>query len=204
MNSLNLQNKPTLNFYSRNVITVAKDLLGKIFVKIIEGKILAGIIVETEAYDGSMDKAAHSFNGKTKRNEVMFERGGLLYVYFTYGVHHCCNVVTGKPGEGCAVLIRAIEPISGINQMAINRFGRPDFTPKDLFNLTSGPGKICKAFSIDRRDNGANLMGDEIFIIDGAKIPKNKIVVSSRIGIKKSADLPWRFYIKDNQFVSSK
>lgn len=204
MNSLNLQNKPTSNFYSRNVITVAKDLLGKIFVRITDGKILSGRIVETEAYDGSIDEAAHSFNGKTKRNEVMFEQGGLLYVYFTYGVHHCCNVVTGKPGEGCAVLIRGIEPISGINQMAINRFGNPDFTQKELLNLTNGPGKICKAFSIDRNDNGTNLTGDEIFIIDGVKIPKNKIVVSTRIGIKKSADLPWRFYIKDNQFVSRK
>lgn len=204
MNSISLQNKLPSKFYTRNVLTVAKELLGKIFVRIIDDKILSGLIVETEAYDGSIDEAAHSYNGKTKRNSVMFDKGGILYVYFTYGVHHCCNVVTGKQNESCAVLIRGIEPICGLDHMALNRFGKSTLAEKEYLNLTSGPGKICNAFAIKRKDNGTDLVGNSIFIIEGIKPGKNKIVTSTRIGIKKSADLPWRFYIKDNQFVSRK
>jgi len=198
------QKKLSQNFYSRNVITVAKELLGKTIVRKYGSSILSGMIVEVEAYDGSVDRAAHTFNGKTKRNEVMFEQGGLLYVYFTYGVHFCCNVVTGKAGLGNAVLIRAVEPLEGIDIMAKNRFNKTDLTESEKINLANGPGKICRAFNIDRRHNGVNLTGSEIFLLYNKKIPKSDIAVTTRIGIKKSVDLPWRFYIKNNKFISKK
>ncbi len=189
-------------FYTRDVHKVALELLGKLFVRRINEKILAGRIVEVEAYDGSIDEAAHTFGGKTKRNEVMFEEGGLLYVYFTYGMHFCCNVVTGKENEGKAILMRAFEPVEGIERMAFNRFGKKRISGKEFINLTNGPAKICEAFEISRSNNGTDLTGREIFICNAPKVSKTKIVNSARIGIKKSVDLPWRYYIKDNRFVS--
>ncbi|MCL4550172.1 MAG: DNA-3-methyladenine glycosylase [Bacteroidetes bacterium] len=191
-------------FYTRNVHIVAKELLGKLFVRRIGREIISGIIVEVEAYDGSIDEAAHTFRGKTKRNEVTFEEGGLLYVYFTYGMHFCCNVVAGKANEGKAILLRAFEPVDGIDLMALNRFGEKNIKEKQLINLTNGPAKICEAFQISRAQNGTDLTGNEIFICNAPKVSKNKIVNSVRIGIKKSVDLPWRYYIKDNPFVSGK
>lgn len=190
-------------FYNRNVKSVAKSLLGKIFVRKINDLVLSGRIVEVEAYDGN-DKASHSYNGLTKRNEVMFGKPGNLYVYFTYGMHFCANVVTGKEGYGAAVLIRAIEPLEGISSLAKNRLNKENISPKELINLCSGPAKTCKAFVINREQNGINLSGDEIFILDAPEIPASKIVSSPRIGIKKSIDLLWRYYIKDNPFVSKK
>ena len=192
------------SFYRRELLDVAHSLLGKILVKASGDKILAGKIVEVEAYHGDTDKAAHSYGGITKRNEIMFEAGGFLYVYFTYGAHHCCNVVTGKKGQGTAVLIRAIEPITGINKMIQNRFGRKLKNDKEIFNLTSGPGKVCKAFSFDRTNSGTDLTGKEIFILDGKKIKSKDIGVSKRIGITRSVDLPWRFFIKNNPYLSCK
>lgn len=201
---INLSNKLTLNFYIRNVHTVAKNLLGKYFVKKCGKNFLIGKICEVEAYDGRVDKAAHTFIGKTKRNEIMFEGGGYLYVYFTYGMHFCANVVTGKPNQGTAVLLRAIEPIEGIDQMAINRFGTKDISEKQKINLANGPGKICRAFNIMRRNNTTQLTGNDIFIVDAPKIKAGQIAISVRIGIKKSVDLPWRYYIKNNQYLSRK
>ncbi|OGU55195.1 MAG: 3-methyladenine DNA glycosylase [Ignavibacteria bacterium RBG_13_36_8] len=192
------------NFYIRDVLTVAKELIGKVLVYQNGNKKLSGKIVEVEAYRGSVDQASHSFNGKTKRNEVMFEEGGLLYIYFTYGVHFCCNVVTGKCGQGDAVLLRAVEPVSGIEEMAINRFNKKKIDEKELINLANGPGKICRAFNFNRSHNGTDLTGNQIYILDKEKIKNHSIVASTRIGIKKSVDLPWRFYIKDNPFVSKK
>jgi DNA-3-methyladenine glycosylase len=192
------------NFYTRNVITVAKELLGKILVKSDSQTLLAGIIVEVEAYDGSVDESAHTFRGKTKRNEVMFNEGGYFYVYFTYGNHFCCNVVTGKKGKGTAALIRAVEPLTGIEKMALNRFGKKQITQKEKLNLTSGPGKVCKAFSINKKYSGIDLTGKKVFLLDAPKVKNKDIVITKRIGITKSADLPWRFYIKDNPFVSGK
>ncbi len=144
----------TKKFYSRPVLTVARDLLGKILVSVEGKKLLSGRIVEVEAYDGKIDEAAHSFNGKTERNEVMFREGGYFYVYFTYGVHHCCNIVTGKKNHGTAVLIRAIEPVDGIEIMAMRRFGKKKITFKEIINLTNGPGKICQAFDFTRKNSG--------------------------------------------------
>lgn len=200
----NNPNKLHLKFYQRNVQTVAKELLGKIFVRRINDQLISGKIVEVEAYDGNVDQAAHSYNGKTKRNEVMFDGGGVLYVYFTYGMHFCANVVTGKTNSRTAVLIRAIEPIDGIEFMSINRYGKKNISQKEKINLTNGPGKICRAFGIGRKENGTSLIGDEIFILDAKKISKGLTAVSTRIGIKKSVDLPWRYYIRNNQFVSKK
>ena len=191
-------------FYTREVKTVAKDLLGKILVRKDGGSILAGRIVEVEAYDGNVDEAAHTFIGKTKRNEIMFNEGGYFYVYFTYGAHFCCNVVTGKKNHGTAVLIRAVEPIEGINKMIKNRFGRKLLNEKERFNLTSGPGKVCQAMGINRSHYGIDLTMDKIFIIDAPKLKRNMMVVTKRVGIKKSVNLPWRFYIKENPYVSRK
>lgn len=201
---IDLHNKLPLKFYIRDVHTVAKELLGKLFVRRVEEKFLICKIVEIEAYDGRIDEAAHSYNGKTKRNEIMFQGGGNLYVYFTYGMHFCSNVVTGKVDEGTAVLLRAMEPVDGIEQMALNRYGKKNITEKEKINLTNGPAKICQAFSIARKENGTSLIGDEIFIIDQPKIPSSQIGISRRIGIKKSVDLPWRYFIKNNPFVSKK
>jgi len=191
-------------FYTRPVVTVAKELLGKIFVKKTGAAVLAGIIVEVEAYDGSVDEAAHTFRGKTKRNEIMFDRGGFLYVYFTYGAHFCSNVVTGNEGEGNAVLIRALEPLQGIDEMIKNRFGRDLKNEKEKLNLTSGPGKVCSAMSITKEHYGTDLTGDEIFILNRPALSKKDIISAGRIGITKSTELPWRFYIRDNPYVSKK
>lgn len=196
--------KLPISFYTRNVHIVAKELLGKIFVRKYSSRFLSGRIVEVEAYDGSVDESAHSFIGKTKRNEVMFNGGGLLYVYFTYGMHFCANVVTGKVNEGCAVLIRAVEPIDGIDLMSQNRFHKISLSEKEKLNLTNGPAKFCQAFAITKEQNGISLLSDEIFIINANKINPSEIVNSKRIGIKKSVDLPWRYFIKDNPFVSKK
>lgn len=201
---IDLHNKLPLKFYIRDVHTVAKELLGKLFVRRVEEKFLICKIVEVEAYDGRIDEAAHSYNGKTKRNEIMFQGGGNLYVYFTYGMHFCSNVVTGKVDEGTAVLLRAMEPVDGIEQMTLNQYGKKNITEKEKINLTNGPAKICQAFSIARKENGTSLIGDEIFIIDQPKIPSSQIGISRRIGIKKSVDLPWRYFIKNNPFVSKK
>jgi DNA-3-methyladenine glycosylase len=199
-----LTKKLKKSFYRRELLDVARDLLGKILIKASGDKILAGKIVEVEAYHGDFDKAAHSYSGITKRNEIMFEAGGYLYVYFTYGAHHCCNVVTGMKGQGTAVLIRAVEPITGIDKMIRNRFGRKLKNDKEIFNLTSGPGKVCQAFKFDRTHSGTDLSGKEIFILEGEKIKSKDIGVSKRIGITRSVDLPWRFFIKNNPYLSRK
>lgn len=134
----------------------------------------------------------------------MFNFGGFLYVYFTYGNHFCCNVVTGTKGEGTAVLIRAVKPLTGINKMSMNRFNKKEISEKEKLNLTSGPGKVCKAFGIERKHSGIDLTGDKIFLVDRPKIKNKDIVVAKRIGITKSVNLPWRFYINENPFVSRK
>jgi DNA-3-methyladenine glycosylase len=196
--------KLTRDFYSQELLVVAKNLLGKILIKNDKKYPVAGKIVEVEAYHGDFDEAAHSFKGRTKRTEVMFKEGGYLYVYFTYGVHFCCNVVTGKEGQGTAVLIRALEPLANLNKMIKNRFGRKLKNEKEVFNLTSGPGKVCQAFKIDISFSGTDLSGEKIFILDNKKVEEKDIGISKRIGITRSVDLPWRFFIKDNPFLSRK
>jgi DNA-3-methyladenine glycosylase len=188
------------SFYLRPTITVAKDLLGKYLVRRIPKKLLVGRIVEVEAYLGEKDPASHAYRGKTKRNEVMFKEGGHLYVYFTYGMHFCCNVVTEEAGKGRAVLLRAVEPMEGVEVMRKNRgFGSER---KDYWNLTNGPAKLCEAFGIQREMNGTSLLGRELFLTDGEEIPKSKIGSSTRIGVKNGAEKKWRFYLKGSPFVS--
>lgn len=192
------------NFYTRDLLLVARELLGKILVKENGKEILSGKIVEVEAYDGDTDEAAHTFIGKTKRNEVMFGEGGFLYVYFTYGAHFCCNVVTGIEGKGTAALIRAVEPAEGVEKMITNRFGRKLINEKEKHNLTNGPGKVCQAFKINKEHYGIDLTGNEIYLLNRPKLKDEEIVVTQRVGIKKSVHFPWRFYIKDNPYVSRK
>lgn len=199
--NFDLNSKLPPEFYQKHVTEVAKNLLGKIFIKQDYNIFLAGKIVETEAYDGINDEASHTYRGKTERNKVMFLRGGFLYVYFTYGAHFCCNVVTGPEGYGAAVLLRGIEPVEGIDKMIENRFNKKTASPKEMQNLTNGPGKICSAFEINREHNGADLTGSRIFILDAEPVPESEINISTRIGIKKAADYPWRFYT-NSSFVS--
>ena len=174
------------SFYSRATIAVAQDLLGKHLVHVERGIERVGRIVEVEAYLGPHDRAAHSFKGRTARTEVMFGPPGHAYVYLIYGLHHCLNVVTEPEGHGSAVLIRALEPVRGIS------------------GKTSGPGLLCKALGVDRALNGADLLGDRLYIADpgAAQFP---IVRRPRIGVDYAGS--WarrllRFYIRGNSHVS--
>lgn len=185
-----------LSFYLRPTLTVARNLLGKFLVRKIGRNTLVGKIVEVEAYLGSKDPASHTYRGKTKRNEVMFLRGGYLYVYFTYGMHFCANVVTGREGVGEAVLIRAVEPVEGISAM---RRRRGAVSP---FQLTNGPAKLCEAFGIARPENGSDLLSGPITILKGIDLPGGSIGSSTRIGIRRGVHHRWRFYIKNNRWVS--
>ena len=184
------------NFYMRSTLVVAKELLGKIIVRKFRGIILAGKIVETEAYIGEDDPACHASVGMTERNKVMYLAGGHAYVYFTYGMHYCFNVVTEREGFPAAVLIRAVEPVEGVEYMM--RFRKT----KNLKLLTTGPARFCQAFRIDKSLNGESLLGDKIFIANSTDGESFEIGVSERIGIKVGVDKKWRFFIKGNPFVS--
>ena len=190
------------NFYLReDTLQVARELLGKLLV-VPEGKgeRVSGMIVETEAYMGAIDKAAHTFGGRrTPRNEITYAIGGSVYVFFVYGMYHQLNVVTGPVDHPHVVLIRALEPIEGIEIMRQRRGPMPDK------NLTSGPGKLCIAMNINRGMNGGDLLGDTIWIEKYRKFPAAGIESGKRIGIdyaKEFVDMPWRFWAKGNQFVS--
>jgi DNA-3-methyladenine glycosylase len=186
-------------------LTVARELLGKFFVRRHKGTRFVGRIVETEAYRGKLDPASHTYRGKTKRNEVMYWGGGHLYVYFTYGMHFCANIVTGKEGSGEAVLIRALEPLEGIDIMAKNRARtRPKRTNTTSArrNLTNGPAKLCEALLIRREQNGISLLGDEIYLLDAPPLHAAEVARSTRIGIKNGKEKRWRFAIKGNRWVS--
>jgi len=190
-------NKLTKKFYLQKCLVVAKELIGKILVRIKDRKVYSGIIVETEAYLGAKDAASHSYPGKSKRNANMFSEGGIVYVYFTYGNHYCFNVVTGPEEIAHAVLIRAVEPVLGIKEMKKNR------GTDSIYNLANGPGNLAKAFEIDSKLNGATLGGTEIFIMENEQ-NDCKVGRSKRIGITKNADKLYRFFAKDNGFVSKK
>jgi DNA-3-methyladenine glycosylase len=190
------------SFYLRPTVQVAKNLLGKYFIRKFRGATLVGKIVETEAYCGAIDPASHSFRGKTKRNEVMFGNGGFLYVYFTYGMHFCANVVTGPEGIGEAVLIRAVEPIEGMDVMMKNRFRVSSSEFRVISNLTNGPAKFCQAFAIGREQNRTDLRGDKLFIAARHTIPARKVGRSSRIGIRVGKEKQWRFFLKGSSWVS--
>lgn len=188
------------SFYSRPTLLVAKELLGKILVRKSGKTFLAGRIVEVEAYLGSKDPASHAYRGKTKRNEVMFGPEGHLYVYFTYGMHYCANVVTGKEGVAEAVLIRAMEPLDGVGVMRKNRgLAKDSIDPR---NLTNGPAKLCEAFGIRGSDDDTDLCGERIYVADGASVPHSSIGRSARIGITKGTEKKWRYFVKGNEWVS--
>lgn len=191
------------SFYERkDVVRIAKELLGKVLVTEIDGIHTAGIITETEAYAGAGDKASHAYgNRRTNRTEIMYMHGGVAYVYLCYGIHHLFNVVTNEQDHPYAVLVRAVEPIEGIEYM-LERRKMTTLKP----NLTAGPGAMSMAMGIHSRHTGASLQGPEIYIEDrGNKVRTSEIVAATRVGVAYAQDdayLPYRFFIKDNKYVS--
>lgn len=196
-------------FYNRESLIVAKELLGKVIVHEMDGQRISAKIVETEAYMGFEDKAAHSYGGKrTPRVEVMYGHPGFAYVFMIYGMHCCFNIVTSEEGKPQAVLIRAAEPLEGTEWMAKKRFARSyqQLTRSQHRGLTNGPGKLCNAFSIDRSLNGIDLCGAKLYIEEG-KRGNLSIVTTKRVGIdyaEEAKDYLWRYYLKSNEYVSVK
>ena len=197
--------KLPLNFYERkNVVQIAKDLLGKILVTDIDGFLTSGRIVETEAYVALIDKASHSYAGRrTNRNEHMYAPAGTAYVYICYGMHQMFNIVTNEKNVPDAVLIRAVEPLQGIEIM-LQRTGKPVLDK----TLTKGPGNVGKAMGIFKHHSGLHLLDRTIYIAeDGCRYKKTDIGISERIGVESAgADglLPYRFFIRGNKYVSGK
>jgi DNA-3-methyladenine glycosylase len=206
---VNSRKRLSREFYNRDSLIVAKELLGKVLVHEIEGQKISAKIVETEAYMGITDKAAHSYGGRrTQRVEVMYGGPGFSYVFFIYGIHYCFNIVTREEGNPQAVLIRAVEPIEGLDIITQNRFGKTysHLNKTQIKNLTNGPGKLCRALSIDRNSNGEDLCGNKLYVEEGEN-ENNSIVASKRVGIdyaEEAKDYLWRFYIEDNIYVSVK
>lgn len=182
----------------QDAVVAAKQMLGWRFISRIDGSPTGGIIVETEAYRGRDDPAAHSYRGITPRTRPMFMRAGTVYVYFTYGMHHMINFTTGAEGEAEAVLIRALEPTEGIECMARRR------GMDNLRQLTSGPGKLTRALGITLAQTGTTLGGELDLLPPLAAPSETDIVTTTRIGISEGRDLPWRFYLRENQFVSKR
>jgi DNA-3-methyladenine glycosylase len=185
------------SFYNRDPLIVAPELLNKVF-RCHDGR--AGRIVEVEAYRGGDDPAAHSYRGVTPRTEVMFGRPGHLYVYFTYGMHWCANAVCGPQGAGNAVLIRALQPIAGLDLMYA---ARP--LAKHDRQLCNGPACLTQAMSITKLQNGIDLVsGDAYALIDDGTPPPPHPVQTTRIGLTKATDYPWRWYVEESAYVSKK
>jgi len=193
------------SFYQRkNVLLIAKELLGKILVTNWDGIITSGRIVECEAYNGIVDKASHASGGRrTTRNEIMYGVGGFSYVYLCYGIHHLFNVVTNLEDTPHAILIRGLEPMEGIEEMLL-RTGKKKLD----YTLTRGPGNVSKAMGIYTKHNGIFLSDEKMYIAeDGRKYKKSEIIASPRIGVDyagEDAKLPYRFYVKGNPYVSGK
>lgn len=191
------------SFYQgKDVVKIAKQLLGKVLVTHIDGVYTSGMIVETEAYAGAADKASHAYNNRrTARTEVMYGKGGTSYVYLCYGIHHLFNVVTNVQDVPHAVLIRGVEPLEGIEHMLVRR--RKE---KLDSTLTAGPGALSMALGIHTRHTGVPLSGKEIYIEDrGIKVPAKDIMKTTRVGVAYAAEdayLPYRFYIHGNKYVS--
>ncbi len=184
-------------FYARETVRVAKDLLGKHLIRVKGKTRMAGMIVEVEAYRGSDDPASHAFRGLTPRNAPMFGEPGHAYVYFTYGNHHCLNVTTQASGTPGAVLIRAIEPLEGISVMRRLRPSVPDLA------LTNGPGKLTKALGIDKSLNEIDMTKPGVLFVKDAKNVQIEIMRSTRIGIRVGKERLWRFYVLGNEYVSN-
>ena len=191
--------KLTHEFFQSDALSLAKSLLGKILVHESQEGRTSGVIVETEAYIGPEDKAAHTFsNRRTHRTEIVFHDGGYAYVYLVYGMHCCFNVTANIAGKPECVLVRALQPLDGIGLMKSRR------KTSSLLNLCSGPGKLCSAMRITRELYGADLCGDELYILEN-EYPDMRIVASERIGIDyagKYRKMLWRFFIAGNEYVS--
>ncbi|MEI9936455.1 MAG: DNA-3-methyladenine glycosylase [Pseudomonadota bacterium] len=185
-------------FYARPVLSVAKACIGKLLVHRTKQGLVAGRIVETEAYRGPEDRAAHSYGGRrTARTEVMFGPPGYAYVFFVYGMHYQFNLVTSKDGAPHAVLVRAVEPVLGVELMAKRRN-----LPASARELSNGPGKLCQALGIGRESYGVDLCGSELFLTDG---PRVRSASTKRIGIDYAGDWaekPWRFFDPKSRYVS--
>ncbi len=188
------------SFYTgKDVVKIARSLIGKALFTRLKGKITSGIIVEAEAYS-SRERGSHSYLGRmTERNKIMFGEGGHAYVYLCYGIHHLFNVVTNEVGKADAVLIRALEPTVGLEWMKLR------MNTDKIYRITSGPGKLAKALGIDRNLNGEKLVPGKVWLEDGMPVPRSQIVASPRIGIDYAgpdARLPWRFTLKGNAWIS--
>lgn len=188
-------------FFRQDTVELARRLLGFLLVHRTPDGVAGGMIVETEAYIGAIDKACHAYRNRSERTEIMYHDGGYAYVYLIYGMHHCFNVVTGPPGEGNAVLIRALEPVIGIDLMQRRR------NTKLLRNLCNGPGKVCEALGITKNEYGTDLCSADspLRLLKYRYIPDKLIVATPRINVayaEEAAAWPWRFYVKDNLYVS--
>jgi len=184
-------------FFARDTLTVARDLLGRVLVRLLDGQRLSGRIVEVEAYIGKDDLASHARCGRTERNAAMFGPPGHAYVYFIYGVHHCLNLVTEREGFPAAVLLRALQPLEGIERMRALRGGLPDH------QLTSGPGRLCQALALDRQFDRADLCAPDslLFVEEGRPVDDANVVVGPRIGVRgdlAAISAPWRFLVRVN------
>ena len=194
------------SFYTQpDVVSIAKALLGKVLVTCFDNVVTSGMITETEAYAGVTDKASHAYGGRrTNRTETMYCHGGIAYIYLCYGIHHMFNVVTNIAGTPHAVLIRAIQPLEGIDNMLLRR-GKPN-TGSIEPSLTTGPGALGAALGMHTKCTGTPLSGPEIWIEDrGIALQDENIIATNRIGVgyaQEDAQLPYRFYIKGNRFVS--
>lgn len=197
-------------FYNRDTVTVARDLLGKYLVRVIDGQTLAVRIQETEAYIGRIDKACHAYGyRRTQRTETLFAPPGTAYIYLIYGMHHCLNFVTEPEGEPCAVLIRGGEARGDRDALSLLRYGKPeaDLAPYQRKNFLNGPGKLCKALGLTRGENGLSLLGTELFVCTDLQdaglspVPADftpfQIHTGERIGIdyaEEAVHFPWRFW----------
>lgn len=193
---------PQSFYLGSDVVAIAKALLGKYLFTSIDGLVTGGYIVETEAYNGVVDRASHAYgNRRTKRTEIMFAEGGIAYIYLCYGIHEMLNIVTSTEGHAQAILIRAIEPTEGIETILLRR-GMDKVKP----NITAGPGSVANALGIDRKLNGISLQSDTLWLEDrGLHFGNDQIAAVPRIGVAyagQDALLPYRFYVKDNPFVS--
>lgn len=188
------------SFYLQNGLALAQALLGKILVRRTPEGITAGRIVETEAYLGKEDPAAHSYKGNTRRTRIQFGPGGYAYVYLIYGMHCCMNVVAGPKGTPHVVLLRALEPVAGLEQMALRR------KTKRVKDFCNGPGKLCQAMAIDRSCYGLDLLGQELWVEDGPALSSGQILFSKRIHIDyagEAANWPYRFCLKGSPYLSA-
>ena len=200
------------SFYSTDALTLSKKLLGKVLVNEVNGKTLKGIIVETEAYIGAIDKASHAYGGRrTERTETLYGEPGICYVYSIYGMYFCFNVICGEKDVAEGVLIRALEPLEGLDEMSLYRFKTPynELTKAKIKNLTNGPSKLCIAMNINKSNNKEELIKENLLYIEdyNIEVSSSNIVETTRIGIdyaEEAVHFPWRFYIKDNPYVSKK